>query len=101
MAQAVRHHVNKRGGGQAFIGQGVHKLAEIGDQMVFAGDVAIKKIRKRGHRKDYAGHQMENSVVIGGANVGTGRKEHEKRHKDHAQHRKLVGQVHSPSSLSM
>ena len=101
MAQAVRHHVNKRGGGQAFIGQGVHKLAEIGDQMVFAGDVAVEEIGEGGHRKDHAGHQVELRVVRVGADLAAVRKEEEERHQNHAQHRELVGQVHSASSLSM
>ena len=86
-ADAAGHHIDKGGSGQALVGQGVHKLAEIGDKVIFARQVAVQKIREAGHGKDNARDKSECRVEIGGTVAAASCKHHKNRHKNNAKHR--------------
>src|SRR5699024_5544837 len=62
-AQTVHDHIDEGCGRQASVGQGVHELAEIGDEVVFAGQIAVEEIGKTGCGKHDAGQQVHDGVI--------------------------------------
>lgn len=80
---------------QALIGQRVHELAKIGDQMVFPGNITVQKIGDAGHGEDNARYQREGRVKIHRAKLGQCGKHHKHRYQNNTHHCKFIGQIHT------
>ena len=77
---------------QNLIGKRVHKLAEVGDKVIFAGNFAIQHIGKGCHRK----HQQGDQIVKGKVDQHGC---HKKGHQDNAHNGQFIGKIHGEGLL--
>ena len=79
---------DQRGQHQELVGNRINEFAEIGDQIVFAGDKPVEKIGKRRDDEQRAGNDAAGIRLL----VKQDHNDRDQRHPDDAQ---FVWQVHS------
>ena len=100
-AHAVPHHVDESHRRQQLVGQRVSELAEVGDHVPLAGQMAVEEVGEAGHGEDEAGDKVVPRVVARRDILAERDEDHEHRHQQDAGQSEFIGQIHTKLSSNL